>query len=72
MLVAKMISRDRKLRPSAAEIISYLDSNSPSSKTAATASTNFSKNELWAIIEDLKRQLAEKDLIIEELTRKQK
>ncbi|XP_057371544.1 eukaryotic translation initiation factor 2-alpha kinase 3-like isoform X2 [Daphnia carinata] len=72
MLVTKMISRDRELRPSAEEIISYLDSNSPTSKTAASATSHFSKDELWSIIEDLRRQIAEKDLIIEALTKKQK
>ncbi|KAI9564513.1 hypothetical protein GHT06_008252 [Daphnia sinensis] len=72
MLVTKMISRDRELRPSAAEIISYLDSNSPTSKTAESATSHFSKDELWSIIEDLRRQIAEKDLIIEALTKKQK
>lgn len=67
-----MISRDRALRPSAAEVISYLDSNPTTPQTAACATNQFNHDELLSIIEDLKRQIAEKDSVIEALTKKTK
>lgn len=65
-----MISRDRALRPSAAEVIFCLNSDLSTSQTAACASNQLNHDELLAEIEDLKRQIAEKDSIIEALTKK--
>nr|CAH0107020.1 unnamed protein product [Daphnia galeata] len=69
-LIIKMISRDRALRPSAAEVIFCLNSDLSTSQTAACASNQLNHDELLAEIEDLKRQIAEKDSIIEALTKK--
>lgn len=66
-----MISHERTSRPSAAEVITRLDLYLSATKTATTPlSSKLSKVELLLIIEDLKRQLAEKDLVIKELTAK--
>lgn len=68
----KMTSRDRTHRPSAEEIIDLVDSlQSPSKKTTAATSSHLSKRELLLVIEDLRRQLAEKDLLIDKLTKNQ-
>lgn len=67
----KMTSHDRTHRPSAEEIIDLLDSlQSLSKRTTASPSSHLSKKELLLIIEDLRRQLAEKDLLIDKLTKK--
>ncbi|XP_046445652.1 eIF-2-alpha kinase GCN2-like isoform X3 [Daphnia pulex] len=75
-LIVKMISRDRALRPSAAEVISYLDSDL-TTPTLGPQTPN--PDELLAIIENLKRkiaeqdsQIAEKDSVIKALSKNQK
>lgn len=66
----QMVSRDRVLRPSATDIKICLESyRSSVEKNTATSSSKFSTAELLSIIEDLKRQLKEKDLVIENLTK---
>ena len=65
-----MTSSDRVLRPSATEVISHLHSDrTPTERTFSPL--KHSINELLSIIDDLRRQVAEKDLIIETLTKKQ-
>ena len=66
-----MTSCDRALRPSAAEIIGHLSSDATSTgrATIIIPSSQLSNDELLLIIEDLRRQVAEKDLIIESLTK---
>ncbi len=67
-----MVSFDRFLRPTAAEIITLLNSDRTSTeKTTIPPTSKLSHDELLSIIEDLRRQVAEKDLIIEALTKKQ-
>lgn len=67
-----MVSFDRFLRPSAAQIIALLNSDRTSTETTTIPQTSkLSHDELLSIIEDLRRQVAEKDLIIEALTKKQ-
>lgn len=78
-----MISRDRALRPSAAEVTSYLDSDPTTPtlghQTAACSTNQLNPDELLAIIENLKRkiaeqdsQIAEKDSVIKALSKNQK
>lgn len=65
-----MISRDRALRPSAAEVISYLDSDLTAPKLGPQTVPN--PDELLAIIENLKRKIAEQDSVIKALSKNQK
>jgi hypothetical protein len=65
-----MIS-DRALRPSAAEVISFLDSDLSTSPTSACASCQFKHDKHLSTIEDLKRKIVELYSVIETLTKKQ-
>lgn len=85
-LILEMISHDRTSRPSAAEILARLDGttagtgsndNPARSEVSDRVATDVDGNsqhsvaELLSIIEDLRRQVAAKDLLIEQLTNQQ-
>lgn len=72
-LILRMISHDQASRPTIGEVKDLLDSKRPTTTKTTTAFADSSapcNEELLSIIEDLRRQVAEKDLIIADLMKR--